>query len=804
MNEHKPFCFPLSEVGPDVYPKVGCKAANLARLRRAGFPVPPGFVVTRDAYSAVAKPLSGLSPKDLQRQLLSWELPVPLTEEILAEFRRLRVDHDVPVAVRSSSTAEDLDDFSFSGLYKTALDVRSEEALMDAIRQVWSSYWSPEAGEYRQMADVAHWSHGMAVLVQQQTTPQLAGVVFTQHPIDRHANAMVIEFVSTFGDALVSGDVRAQRIIVDRESGEPLQPSESLPLSSDQLNELVSLGQAVEEFFGRAQDIEWCLDSDGIIWILQARTITTTAENTASPDASQKNVWLQAYPEPFSPFGCDLAQQRHRRWVKAINAYYRTDFKSEMRVRNGLLYYTWPWGTPSPLLRLYMGFWQGVRWLQARQIFDHFNRVALPAFLERMKTLEQARLSELSEEALVAGLNEAVEQYLAFQYDSLAVGNLAMTSASLLNRFCRLALGADGVQISGDLLSGLDNLTVERDAQLERLRQSLGTLLTDHELANLDYPALLALKDRGPSGQGFWDDLSAFQREFGYVWADRYPRDPAWRLNADALVASLVSVADSQRANSLTRAHDEARKRRTQVIQEAHHLLAQSSPLWGFPSRHIFDCLQQRAERYFPYKEDRNHYVYWAVMVIQRYARELGRRLVARQILSFPEDIFFLTWAEIQAVCAEAASDLARTVRTRKAEYERAKQRMRRRPSVAPGNVVDRSSGVGLSGEPCSPGIAAGPTRLVHSMDELSAVRVGDILVCGNLRPAWSSVFSQVAGVVVETGNLLSHGATLAREYGIPAVMNIADLMTLVSEGDYLVVDGDRGVVTIARTPDEA
>ena len=369
---------------------------------------------------------------------------------------------------------------------------------------------------------------------------------------------------------------------------------------------------------------------------------------------------------------------------------------------------------------------------------------------------------------------------------------------------CRLWFGQESKLRVSEFLSGLDNQTVTRDLALYQLGQALAAVLTPGAMANLDYEGLVALKEMSSAGRRFWGELQTFLDRYSYVWADRYPRDPAWQIDQNALVTSLTHVAQMPASTGLAHEHVQQKQRRSQAIERAAQQLSSHDRL--SLSWRVFRWFLRRAERVFPYKENRNHDVYQAVMVIRKYAREIGRRLKAQQVLQSEEDVFFLTWDEIQKTLSgdSAVPVLRRQVEHRKRVYLRSKRQGPgweanvRSVALSPSSDAEIAR-IELAGEPCSPGVAVGPTRLVSGLGELQLVQPGEIVVCRNIRPAWSPVFARAGGVVIEVGSALSHGATLAREYGVPAVVDIPGIVQMVRDGDKLTVDGHLGTVVVER-----
>jgi pyruvate,water dikinase len=779
----------------------------------AGFPVPEGFCITSEAYREHARQSDILASQATEKDewpfeqtyqnLLGVELNPVLVDAVLESYRRLTNLFPGPVAVRSSATAEDLLGHSFAGLYGTVLDVRDESSLLDAIRRCWASYWSQEAVFYRQHIRIGHAEHSMAVLVQMMVQSRTAGVIFTQAPGHQGQSALAVEFVAGSGEALVSGTARASRYIIDRETKHPLDQSrQGTGLDPSLLNRLVSLGLEIERYQGGPQDIEWCVDEAGRIWILQTRPVAGVADVRPVPEVDRSTKLTRAYDEPFSTLGCDLALRRHQRWVESINDYHKTRFKSEMQVINGILYYEPSWRSAKGLLQLWMASWKFIRWLSADRIHREYTEIVVPAHLARLEEIDQADISGLDSVTLMSRFDASIENYLDLQYISLPANGIATTSADLLDRLCRLWFRKGDTIRASDLLSGLDNLTVERDLALHRLGQALGEVLTPGNLAKMDYPTLSELQCRDNSGQRVSDALRTFFDRYGYVWADRYPRDPGWEVDQDAAVASLAHVSQLPPSAGLPAAHARQKEYQAQIIEEATQRLSARGLLslrWT-----VFRWVLRRAERFFPSKEDRNHYVYQSVMVIRKYAREIGRRLAAQGVFESPEDIFFLTWEEIREALAGQGevSVLRRQVKERRYLYQQSRRQWVRprasvrllEPRVWNG---DENTSTEYIGEPCSPGVASGPARLVNGLGELFRVQPGDIMVCTEMRPAWSPVLARAGGVVVEVGSLLSHGATLAREYGVPAVFNIPGITQIVRDGSQVVVDGNRGTVSI-------
>src|SRR5918997_1101037 len=307
---------PFEDLDRASLPLAGGKAANLGELTRAGLPVPPGFCVTTAAYELVAggagldRLLGALaqSPaEDTERlaelaaeardTLLAAPVPEHVAEAVGEAYRAL--GDGVPLAVRSSATAEDLPTASFAGQQETYLNVVGDEALIEAVRRCWASLWTDRAVSYRASNGIDPHGVRLAVAVQRMVESEVAGVLFTANPLTGKRRQAVIDASPGLGEAVVSGAVNPDHFVVDTRSGQilerrsgdkrvaiqaqrgggtrrvELEGGDDLSLTDAQVRALAKLGARVEAHYGEPQDTEWAVDGEGKTWLLQARPITT-------------------------------------------------------------------------------------------------------------------------------------------------------------------------------------------------------------------------------------------------------------------------------------------------------------------------------------------------------------------------------------------------------------------------------------------------------------------------------------------------------------------------------------------------
>ncbi len=274
---------PLTTVGRSHHDRVGGKGANLGELLRAGLPVPDGFVITTEAYTDYVaanrlvqriRTLVGAGGPEASEKIAAafaaGRIPAGLRREILRAYADLGGG---PVAVRSSATAEDLEDASFAGQQETYLHVRGADEVLRRVRDCWSSFFSERALFYRARKGALD-DLRMAVVVQKMVEPEKSGVLFTADPVQRRRDQMVAEAVFGLGEQVVSGHVTPDHYVLDRTG--KLKRSHIVNggvLADDELRRLAELGQRLQEHFGTPQDIEWAIE-DGELYVLQARPVT--------------------------------------------------------------------------------------------------------------------------------------------------------------------------------------------------------------------------------------------------------------------------------------------------------------------------------------------------------------------------------------------------------------------------------------------------------------------------------------------------------------------------------------------------
>ena len=706
--------------------QVGGKAAQLGELIAAGAQVPDGLVLTVEA--------AGMSADD-RRSLLGAS-----AEELGSG----------PFAVRSSGIAEDGAERSFAGMYETVLDVPADE-LPAATDRVLASAQAARATAYGSAAN----GH-IAVIVQRMVAPAAAGVAFTADPISGDRGSCVITATRGLGERLVSGATVGDEWVAIGDIATPRRQPEHA-IDRDQAMRVASEARRIAATLGVPQDIEWAIDADGELWLLQTRPMTALP-----PDVTWKPPVPGAYTrqlrfgewisEPVTPLFeswllTAMEERTHAGYLQEIGQRIPRPYHV---IVNGWYFYTLNWATPAAFARnLPNMLWHFIRSPRTLAgINPSTVRHAFPILELKWRTDLQPRYRAAVEDA--EGRVELLPvTKLPALIDELA--DLAGTSFMWVT-----ALAGAGYKLELNL------------AQFYR-----------RHLA----PSL---------GGSHLPLLTGFEA----------PTDPARHA-----VASLDWWhAPGPPAGSATRpAADHARLVETRHAAEE----AAFAALAPLPRRlRAFQRLLADAQHLVPLREEQVAELTIAWPVMRRAVWRIGEELVSRGVIGEPDDIFFLSRDEVLAAIGDGGSAAHADVAARRSTRE---QQARLVPPLIVGRLnpfvkklfagmsrlfgaVPSDTAV-VSGTPASPGRAIGPVRVIRGPDQFDELEPGEILVAPLTAPAWTPLFTRAAAVVTDVGSPAAHASIIAREYGIPAVVGCGDATARLQTGMRVTVDGTTGNV---------
>lgn len=800
----------------------GGKGANLLRLAAAGLPAPPGFILTTAAYRSFLSH-NGVDPTGRvvdRRVFETGSFTGELAQSILqAGFELGKATGGSPplLAVRSSATVEDLSAASFAGQGDSFLNVPAPtdstgpagEPLLTAVRKCWASLWSGRAQHYLDARNGP--PPQMAVLVQVMIPCRTSGIAFTVDPLDS-SPTIVVEAAPGLGDELAAGRVSGERYRVGR--GDGVQGTEAGAgglLDADQLEKVVELALAAERELGAPQDVEWGF-GDGGLYLFQSRPITVrssgffTGRIPNDTHSWTSGFFNERFPRPVSPLGWTLLSE-------LLVPLALSDPLRFLGVRTLnmppliKLYRGHPYANVAAFQMLYAVFPDRFLPADAYRYFPDGDtslrfRVTYPRSIWAPRTFFSLALTFIQQPAHASPWHNyntwrrfekrharrlgSLQSHLAamenpdpaalwdmhraaqkLNYSLLRLHRWSLTLADLMFTILRRLLGAwtpgkdqETDEIAARLVAGIPSYSLQLNAALSRLaagRIDLRTFLQDYGHRSFD------LDIAHPT---FADDPSQVER--------------------------LAHLLDRPGPNE-----ESFEKRALDRVQMERDCLTMLSS-WQRP---VFRSVLKLSRAYMELRENQR-FVWQKTLAFQRQLfLSLGRLWLER-----PEDIFCATLEEVRAAALEGVPIPRETISLRCSELSRLEEEHSRAPELCypaflqgdkPISCSSLEIGKQYAGLPVSPGVARGPARIVLSPDRLDRIRPGDVLVTRGADPGWTPVFSLLSGLILETGGQLSHGAVLAREYGLPAVAALQNITALLADGQMVVVDGRTGWVIV-------
>jgi phosphohistidine swiveling domain-containing protein len=820
---------PIGSVRRDDAELVGGKGANLGDLIHGGFPVPDGFIVSTDAYATVVEEAGlaaviadGLAAIDDGATIRAAFENVTMPDGLAAAISKAYADlGGVPVAVRSSATAEDLVGAAFAGQQDTYLNVVGDTAVLDAVRRCWGSLWTERALAYRRHQQIESGNLQIAVVVQQMVEAEFAGVMFTANPVTGDRDEIVVDANAGLGEAVVAGLVTPDHYVVDsrgnvRERTPGLRevvirstpgggvthstdagPGRAVSLPDPVLTELAVLGRSVAAHFGRPQDIEWAY-ADGRIWLVQARPLTALPPPPLKLSRIQRKAGLQLmdymavrpYPLDMSGWVRPGIGRMVERMLAEISGL-RVDIDDVLPEHDGVVERFVP---PAPRLTRATPYALARLPGRARR-YNPASWTEDPRFMRfeegmaELAALDPRRLGWIK-------LLQACRRTLAIAdlITHLRVDYLPRTGFDMLRLLALLRLLGASRQL-GLLTAGARTRTGDANRALEELAiQVRADPPVRAAFSELEPPTLLTRLDSDAMLAGFRPKLRQFLDEYGHreTVSPLVMTAPTWGDDPTPVLGMIKVLVEDQPKATATKPSAEAERRLLD------HRLLRSPRRRAVVVRAI-----QAARMGAAFREDTHFHATRALPILRHMLMEAGRRLSEAGVLPEAEDVFHLHLEELEAL--PGPDDLAATdadrIRTTARDRAARRAELAGVPMLATASLVDPATVAKdalVTGVPASGGRASGPVRVIREPAEFGALRSGDVLVCPYTNPTWTSLFQRAAAVVVDSGGVGSHAAIVAREYGIPAVMGTGSGTRVLADGQQITVDGDTGRVSAA------
>jgi phosphoenolpyruvate synthase/pyruvate phosphate dikinase len=861
---------------------VGGKGANLGELSRiGGIRVPDGFCVTTEAYKKILEQASGLNQLLDQLSMLKVEdgqkirdisarirraleaAPIPKEIEKPITLFLSRLGEKDAYAVRSSATAEDLPTVSFAGQQDTYLNVIGVQAILQNISKCWASLFTDRAVIYRIQNGFDHRKVFLSVVIQKMVFPQAAGILFTADPVSSNRKVLSIDASFGLGEALVSGLVDADiykardgkivekkistkrlAIYALKEGGtqeQQLQPDQqqTQTLTDEQILQLEHTGRSIEAYFGRPQDIEWCL-SDGKFYIVQSRPITTLYPLPDVTDGKNhvfmslghqqmmtdawKPLGLSFFPIWLKKLSSDPVVDAGDRPFVDVSPELSSPVSRRIFVNSGL-------GSVDPLIQkalinvlkrknyvktLYHGK-ASVLGLNGGSVVDMLSGLLQARIIERENDAAYIQKLIARHDALVQDLEQSIQGVsgdglfefilrdmdLAFKLivlDNYGVGIVQVLALGWLAKNMQKWLGEKGVT---DILSQAltNNVTTEMGLELldvaDVVRQSPAVIRYFGHPHDETFFEDLAKLDSGPA---VIDALQGYLKKYGVrcpgeidITRTRWAEKPA------LLIPMILGNIKNFEPGSHQRIIEQ---KRSEAEQKAQELIGRLEQLPG--GKRKAEQTRKKISVFRNFIAFREYPKYAMMQRFYIYKQALlkeAARLVQKGVIQAPEDIYYLSFDELRQVVNTDRLDY-RIITRRKADFEVFEKLTPPRVMTSDGEVIPAEYDASnlpqgaLMGVPASAGVVEGRARVVLSLEE-AAFEQGDILVTAFTDPSWTSIFVSIKGLVTEVGGMMTHGAVVAREYGLPAVVSVENATRRIKDGQRIRVNGSEGTVEI-------
>ncbi|MFB5566566.1 phosphoenolpyruvate synthase [Bacillus cereus] len=787
--------------------------------------------------------------KQIREVIMAVEIPVDVVESVAHYLSHFGDEH--AYAVRSSATAEDLPYASFAGQQDTYLNIIGKENILQHIKKCWASLYTDRAVIYRMQNGFDHNQVSICVVVQKMVFPEASGILFTADPITSNRKVLSIDASFGLGEALVSGLVSADNYkvkedeivekviatkklaIYGRKEGgterKKIAPNQQKiqTLTEQQILQLARIGRQIEAYFGCPQDIEWCLVDD-TIYIVQSRPITTLYPIPEVNDG-KNHVYIsvghqQMMTDAMKPLGL---------------SFFLLTTSAPMCKAGGRLFVDATQRLASPASRDYL--------INTLGKSDPLIRDALTTVIERKNFIEllsdDEKEKDLSKKVPPASSQPQPEN------DPEIVTNLIKNSESSIEELKRNMQTKSGVDVLDFILEDIQQLKkVLFNSQSiaiimagmnasswinEKMEQWLGeknaadvlsqsvqhNITSEMGLALLDvadvirpYPEVITylqhveddsfLDELIPfkGGEKVRDAIGAFLSKYGMrcsgeidITKTRWSEQPA-----TIIPMILNHIRDFEYGASKRKFEEglqEALKKEEELLERLQHLPDGEQKVEE-TKRMICNLRNFIGYREYPkYGMIHRYFIYKQALLKE------AEKLVQNNVLDEIEDIYYLTFEELYEVVRTNKLDY-KIIHKQKNAYKLYEKLTPPRVITSDGEIItgkykrENLPAEAIVGLPVSSGVVEGRARVILNMEDAN-LEEGDILVTAFTDPGWTPLFVSIKGLVTEVGGLMTHGAVIAREYGLPAVVGVENATKLIKDGQRIRVHGTEGYIEV-------
>ncbi|MHA4217457.1 phosphoenolpyruvate synthase [Bacillus cereus] len=787
--------------------------------------------------------------KQIREVIMAVEIPVDVVESVAHYLSHFGDEH--AYAVRSSATAEDLPYASFAGQQDTYLNIIGKENILQHIKKCWTSLYTDRAVIYRMQNGFDHNQVSICVVVQKMVFPEASGILFTADPITSNRKVLSIDASFGLGEALVSGLVSADNYkvkedeivekviatkklaIYGRKEGgterKKIAPNQQKiqTLTEQQILQLARIGRQIEAYFGCPQDIEWCLVDD-TIYIVQSRPITTLYPIPEVNDG-KNHVYIsvghqQMMTDAMKPLGL---------------SFFLLTTSAPMCKAGGRLFVDATQRLASPASRDYL--------INTLGKSDPLIRDALTTVIERENFIEllsdDEKEKDLSKKVPPASSQPQPEN------DPEIVTNLIKNSESSIEELKRNMQTKSGVDVLDFILEDIQQLKkVLFNSQSiaiimagmnasswinEKMEQWLGeknaadvlsqsvqhNITSEMGLALLDvadvirpYPEVIAylqhVEDDSfldeliqfKGGEKVRDAIDAFLNKYGMrcsgeidITKTRWSEQPA-----TIIPMILNHIRDFEYGASKRKFEEglqEALKKEKELLERLQHLPD------GEQKVEETKRMIRNIRNFIGYREYPKYGMIHRYFIYKQALLKEAEKLVQNNVLDEIEDIYYLTFEELHEVVRTNKLDY-KIIHKQKNAYKLYEKLTPPRVITSDGEIItgkykrENLPAEAIVGLPVSSGVVEGRARVILNMEDAN-LEDGDILVTAFTDPGWTPLFVSIKGLVTEVGGLMTHGAVIAREYGLPAVVGVENATKLIKDGQRIRVHGTEGYIEV-------
>jgi len=790
--------------------------------------------------------------KKIRQLIMEVEIPSDVVTAVTHYLSQLGDEH--AYAIRSSATAEDLPHASFAGQQDTYLNIIGQQAILQHISKCWASLFTDRAVIYRIQNGFDHRQVYLSVIVQKMVFPQASGILFTADPMTSNRKLLSINASFGLGEALVSGLVSAdcykvqEEEIVDKmiatkklaiyglkeggtESREiDLDQQKTQTLTEQQIIQLARIGREIETYFGYPQDIEWCLDHD-TFYIVQSRPITTLYPIPETND-QDNHVYVsvghqQMMTDPMKPLGL---------------SFYLLTTPAPMRTAGGRLFVDVTAKLSSPVSRTMVIDALGksdplikdaLMTIVAREDFiksspdvknvttpsknntglspaDPQAKIGIdPAIVTDLIKISQTSIEELQRDIQTKSGAELFEfiledlqelKKILFNPQSTKVFMTAMNASSWINEKMYEWLGEKN---AADTISQSvpNNITSEMGLALMDLADVIRPYpevieYLQHVQDDIFLDGLVKFDGGQETREAFYDYLNKYgMRCTGEIDISR----TRWSEKPTILVPMILSNIKNFKPNASHRKFEQGRQEALNKEQELLNRLKQlpDGEQKAKETKRMIDLIRN----FIGYREYPKYGMISRYFVYKQYLLKEAEQLVQAGVIHEKEDIFYLSFEELHEVVRTNKLDNL-IISNRKEDYKLYEKLTPPRVITSDGEIIVGKYKRGnlpaeaIVGLPVSSGVIDGRARVILNIEDAD-LEDGDVLVTTFTDPSWTPLFVSIKGLVTEVGGLMTHGAVIAREYGLPAVVGVENATNLIKDGQRIRVHGTEGYIEI-------